>query len=29
MAKSAAERKVEQRKRQKQSGVTKIELFHR
>ncbi|MEX9949219.1 hypothetical protein AB7X11_11960 [Providencia alcalifaciens] len=27
MAKSAAERKAEQRKRQKQSGVTKIELF--
>lgn len=27
MAKSAAERKAEQRKRQKESGVTKIELF--
>ncbi|HCH7935160.1 MULTISPECIES: hypothetical protein [Providencia] len=27
MAKSPAERKAEQRKRQKESGVTKIELF--
>ncbi|MEX9225390.1 hypothetical protein AB7W86_03410 [Providencia rettgeri] len=27
MAKSSAERKAEQRKRQKESGVTKIELF--
>ncbi|QPN39131.1 hypothetical protein I3B46_13330 [Providencia sp. 2.29] len=27
MAKTAAERKAEQRKRQKESGVTKIELF--
>ena len=27
MAKSPAERKAEQRKRQKQSGLTKIELF--
>ncbi|HEE8948968.1 TPA: hypothetical protein QH699_000624 [Providencia rettgeri] len=27
MAKTAAERKAEHRKRQKESGVTKIELF--